>query len=255
MDVLIFEDGQTTLAKHAKKWGEQWEAAKAGRKKVKMPLNPSQQAYLKVVWEAGQKAGKAGTVMFLVGHGADATSAAHAGLVVAPNESPTRVGMVDLATSHKLRVETDTVFYNDDPDGSGPAMSQQRHDKMIFDGAPDPKKKQEWNKWFRQSDVQGAISRASVWNQYLFTGMYLKANGVKRVVFLTCKVGGASQFIQKIAKDWQVEIQAYNRKVASQEDSDNKVRLFLEGDKDGSGTNTVTARTEIPSIGFQVAKP
>lgn len=257
MDVVIYEAGTSSLAKHAKRWAvEQFKKAKAGRDAVQMPLSPSPLQYLKVIGEAAQKAGKNGVVMFLVGHGGDITTAAKFGIQLAPGEDPKKVGVVDLAPSKKLRMQTDDVFYNEDPDGKGPAMSQYKHDKGIFDGAPDPKKKLEWLKWFNSSQVQGAVQRAAQYNQYIMTGMYLKHFGVRRVVLLTCRVGNATQFLDKIAKDWQVEVQAYQRRIASQEeDKTPNVRLYLEGDAEGSGSNVEAARTEIPKTGYYVAKP
>ena len=259
MDVVIYEAGQTQLAKHAKRWAvEQFVKAKAGRDAVEMALNPTPVAYLKTIFSAGQKAGKGGTVLFLVGHGGDITTAHKFGMKVdlAPGEDPRKVGIVDLAPSKKLRMETDDVFYDHDPDGAGPAMSQAKHDKSIFDGAPDPKNKAAYLKWMREGATKGAIDRAEQWNRYLYTGMYLKHNGVRRVVLLTCKVGSATVFLDKIARDWQIEVQAFNRRIVSQEEEKStNVRLFLEGDADGVGSNTVDARTEIPKNGYYIAKP
>jgi hypothetical protein len=77
-------------------------------------------------------------------------------------------------------------------------------------------------------------------------GKAFQKNKVLNVVFLTCRVGKETDFIDKIGTDWEVDVIAPLKKIAIWEDKQKKIRLYFERDPVGHGSNTVRARTEYP---------
>jgi len=61
-------------------------------------------------------------------------------------------------------------------------------------------------------------------------------------------VGNAQDFLDHIGSDWGVTITAYERRVAGMQDSQGLMRVYLQGDAEGRGTNTERARHEVPNV-------
>jgi len=98
------------------------------------------------------------------------------------------------------------------------------------------------------SGAANARQRLEIRAAYDRIGELLREFGVSNVTFLTCRVGNAEDFLNQIASDWGVTITAYQDRVAAMEDSEGLMRVYLEGDAEGRGTNTDRARHEIPNV-------
>lgn len=181
------------------------------RFQVIMPPSPSPDMVIATVKKAVDQAGSGGTVVFNVGHGS------------AVNNS-TVDGTVELAPNGKfklggLNADLDSVFlsvfYDFDPDGSGPRKSQLENDRL-----------------FNQT-----TNRLTRWSQYQKLAAIFKAGRLRKVVFLTCRVGNSTDFLKKIALDWNVVIEAYRRRVVLAPQPSGRVRIHLQGDAPGMLTN------------------
>ena len=69
---------------------------------------------------------------------------------------------------------------------------------------------------------------------------------IGRVILLTCRVGNAIDFVQRLANEWQVTVRAYTRRVVGIIDDADFARVYLQGDAPGEGSNTERARTQLP---------
>jgi hypothetical protein len=61
--------------------------------------------------------------------------------------------------------------------------------------------------------------RLKDWALYQDIGRAMRRTKPFRIVLLTCRVGNATEFLRKIANDWDVVIGAYTRRVACTEDT------------------------------------
>jgi hypothetical protein len=108
---------------------------------------------------------------------------------------------------------------------------------------------------FRQSDKErdeaqsgnpNARTRLDNFRRFEDVARTFKGIGLSAVILLTCKVGGASGFMKRFRQHIGVPLIAYTRRVAGQELSPTRSRLFLEGDSPGSGTNIPFNERMIP---------
>jgi hypothetical protein len=81
---------------------------------------------------------------------------------------------------------------------------------------------------------------------YFDVGNMLHRGGIARAVLLTCNVGNAIDFVQRVANDWRVSVLAYRRRVACVFETAQLARLYLFGDPDGQGTNIPAGRNNLP---------
>lgn len=113
------------------------------------------------------------------------------------------------------------------------------------------------------------------WILYQEIGSAMRRIRPFRVVFLTCRIGNATEFLRKIANDWGVVINAYTKKVACTEDEFSQPGkrtiitsyVYLEGENfpisaPGGAEANVIASEELPyrpgnsvSIGPPLPKP
>ncbi|HRF63760.1 MAG TPA: hypothetical protein PK708_12860 [Candidatus Competibacter sp.] len=194
---------------------------------VIMPSFPSPETVIATVKKAVQQAGVGGTVIFNVGHGATVANSSVDGMVeLAPNGKFKLGGLNADPDSVFL-----SVFYDLDPDGSGPNKSQLENDRLFNKGT----------------------NRLTHWTHYKNLSDTIKAGQLRKVVFLTCRVGGSTDFLKKIALDWKVIIQAYKRRVVLAPQPNRRVRIHLEGDSPGKLTNVPASEEHLFSDVVQIS--
>ena len=102
-------------------------------------------------------------------------------------------------------------------------------------------------------DLAGYKDHLANWQLYQNIGTAIRTNNVGKVTFLTCRIGNAVNFIKKIALDWKVLVQAYKRYVWFVGSS--PVRVCLDGDENGGGTNNAVAAYTVPQVDFVTVGP
>jgi hypothetical protein len=252
MDVIV-----TCRQARALRWARQFrDANPAGRALIEMNLRGSRtarrDAAVTVYEAAARQAGNRGSVIISVGHGgADATSAA--------------AGMADLAPDGDFRIQHAEVFY-----------PRRESDRTIIEAAAQyrprqcrdairrgrsgglPSEEEQLVMLLRCRGAADAGSRQEYRRQYEAIGAAFRTNRLREIIFLTCNIGSATVFVDQIATDWRVSVVAYQRRVLFNEygeGSDSHIRVYLEGDSEGRGTNTDRARTELPTVSRYVAQP
>jgi hypothetical protein len=179
--VLSVNDGVANV------WGSQYVARQPqARRQVLIDKAPSVQSTKAKILETIDAAGGGGTVVLNVGHG------------VAVDNSTTD-GVVDLAPNKAMRLgglnnHGPDIFHN-----------------VFYDVAPQVVG--------GMSDLQSDLKfnptsqRLKNFRVYQEIGDRFKSVKPRQVVFLTCRIGNATDFVRKIANDWQVVCVAYTRRV------------------------------------------
>jgi hypothetical protein len=211
-----------------------------------------------------QRAGRGGTLIISVGHGGTAGPQCDGEMCTVAGDP--RNGMVDLLPSEALRIQRAHVFY---------PRAQQEHDREAVARAEELGRRgcqtaaRRYALLVRRRDPAMPISlqsdaiacgnapaareRLEIRTAYDRIGQMLRDAGVSHVVFLTCRIGNAEDFLDRIACDWGVSITAYRRRVAANPDAEGLIRVYLHPDAEGQGTNTLRAREEIPNRDQYVA--
>lgn len=205
---------------------------------IPMPAFVTKAQVVQIVKKAASQAGNDGEVIFSVGHGGITTQITAAFVDIAP---VLKQGKRKIPKWRLVRDFRKEVFYDRKQDKY--TMSQEKLDEdMIRRGEAPGATLQD-----RRMAV-GARRRKELRRKYMEIGKAFQKNKVLTVVFLTCKVGKETDFIDKIGKDWEVDVIAPLKKIAIWEDKQKKIRLYFEGDPVGHGSNTVRARTEYPEF-------
>jgi len=202
-----------------------------------------------------ERAGRGGTLIISVGHGGTAAGDCDGPVCIAPTDM--RNGMVDLLPSGALRIQAENVFYHNresdertvahaDEIGSRQCQTLARRYSITDERRFPPDRL--WPNVVDCRGAGGARQRLEIRTAYDRIGELLRQFGVSNVTFLTCRVGNAQDFVDRIGADWGVTITAYERRVAANEDSEGLMRVYLEGDVEGRGTNTGRARHEVPNV-------
>lgn len=178
---------------------------------VMMTSNTTADAAIAVIKSAVKLAGENGTLVFNVGHGVAGDSDADGTVDLAPNTA-LRLGGLNNSQDPKVFVP---VFYDFDLDGKGPRISDKSNDEKYNQSSPKLKR----------------------WVKYQELCKVIKDGKLRKVIFLTCKVGKSTDFIKKIAIDFNVIVEAYKRRVQLTPQVSKRVRIHLEGDMAGNGTN------------------
>jgi hypothetical protein len=243
MSVLLFD----STSRFHKIWAAQWEKEDPlNRKPLPIDGSGSHEHIRDMIVDAAKLAGKTAfnELILAVGHGGAA-------------ELPTE-GLVDLAPKSRMRLakaaigsrnEKGTeIFFNPFYDFVFPGPGRLKSDKTNDEES------------VRLNDpinIKGAKFRLSRHAIYQSIGSAIQDSHVNQIVFLTCNVGNAIDFIKKIALDWQVKVKAYTRFTIFQLNSQGtaRARVFFEGDKDGTGSNTAAAEINIPQNTFITVGP
>ncbi len=189
---------------------------------------------------AAAMAGQGGIIVLSVGHGAPGTSPDSGVLDLAPDHrfqlggrnawlvgqpKPKDLGQTD-PRAHPHPSQT-SAFYADRPQPSSSNIT------ILSDLEND-----------QNSNTAAAKIRIDNFQQYQKVQTAFKPLGL--IVLLTCRVGGASGFLQRVRQQFGTPLVAYKRRVAGQEQANGRTRIFLEGDAAGSGTNVATGEFLIP---------
>lgn len=256
--VLIYETQGSEFAKSAGKWQDQWVKAEwkytKGEQRTAVGMKPRLDfvGYIKIVGEACITAGQGGQLLFLVGHGADISTLMQKPGHVLGAEQALSVGMMDLAPCTKngsakkcdFRMQTDEVFYDYAPQSSvARVISPLETDLRNFDGAG-------------RAQKEAIKHRFMDYIKYRLVGHCAQGRGLKQVVLLNCNVGNATDFMQKVANDWQLPVVAFIRRLESREEpTTDFVRMYGFGDAFDSASNTIEARYNYPQMYARTFKP
>jgi hypothetical protein len=231
-----------------RRWAAQWRGADERRRALVVfrPQGTTERirAQAREIYnDAASQAGPGGMVIVSVGHGGSGSREGLAG--------DSSVGMVDLAPRLALRLQRENVLYGEQREHDEVTIreyrrigqdrcrrlgrrrsrlpTEQAFDLAYCDGAP------------------SASERLEIREAYEAIGASFRGHRVAEVVLLTCRVGDATAFLDRIALDWGVRVTAYRRRVAGGRDSEGQYRVYLLGDDEGEGTNRERARTQIPN--------
>jgi hypothetical protein len=228
--------GRRTLARTAKDvvidetdemwslWTKQFvDTQPQARTKITMPAGAHPAQAITVIKRAIATAEQGGRIIFSVGHGSQGQGGALDGMAdLAPG------GNARLGGHDHQNVWVD-VFYDVNVGGAN-SVSDQQYD--------------------RDNNPNG--QRAKNWAQYQDLASAFRAGGIQRVIFLTCKVGNAENFIRKIANDWGTVVVAYRDRMEIEDVSTTpgtkviRVRMHLQSDQPGRGTNIDASEVQIP---------
>lgn len=213
--VLYFQDGYADI------WTNRFVKAQPyARKSVRMGQHPTTNQIVSAIKSAAKLAGQGGTLIFNVGHGAAVSST---------------VGVVDIAPNKQMRLGgqgvTDVfvnVFY--DVNLAGPNGFSDMDNDIRFN-----------------ADSPTAKKRMANWQVYKNIGTIISNAGIHRVIFLTCNVGDATDFVKKIANDWNTVVEAYRKPMVLDDPEENgNIRMHLKDDLPGTGTNIPDSEHELP---------
>ena len=231
MDILVCNKGSDFAG-----WGAKWKAKSSTTRDIVMTTQSGTADKLRVqivraIRTAAKKASN-GRLIIAVGHGG------------AHHKDP-GVGMVDLAGRKAFRIQREHLNYSRD---------DRKSDRKIVSGLKSKAPKCAPRSRLRRMTSNqlswcNAKNKLDIREKFDQIGKILKANNVKSVVFLACRVGKAQAFVNRIGALWGVKITGYERRIAIGKDSHDKWRVYFFGDKEGSGSNVERARTELPPKG------
>jgi hypothetical protein len=242
MPVLLFDSTSTFHST----WAGQWQRADPDNRRT-VPIGGvgSHEQLRDVIVNAVRLAGQTAfnELILAVGHGGGTGDA----------------GTLDLAPNLRMRLARGTIGSRN---AKGTETLYDPFYDFVFSSAglkPKSDKTQDED-WVRQNDrvnLAGAKFRLGRSAIYQSIGNAIRANNIQQVVFMTCNVGNAVDFIKKIAFDWQVKVRAYQRFIVFQLNvgGTGKARAFFEGDAPGTGSNTTAAETDPPQSAFITVGP
>ena len=224
------------------KWGAQYVA--------KAPLLREQQlvkdkidavAGKKAILAAIAAAGTGGTLVMNVGHGAlvaDNGTKDEGMFQMLPSGSVVGTpGAMDICGRNAASTAFVNVFYDE------PKVKPNVSDIKFDEGqAPPPE-------------------RLLRWRTYKEIGAAMKAQGLDRVILLSCEIGQSSGMMTKVAADWQTAVQAYSVElVAEEQKGDRTHRIIAHSVKRPFSTDMAASdleawRTEIPSQDMVLFSP
>jgi len=221
---------------------------------VAIPGSDSLNAAASKLEKAAQLAGGGGVILLSVGHGGSAST----------GDGGTDEGFFDLAP-HNFRVAGNNAILTGQTGSTGKTPAEI---SVYYDVAPkfaDPKIKAKSRKEQDEEDAQSndasvsrlAKTRLANWERYLKVGKAFQANRLGAMILLTCKVGLATDFLKRARTQLGVPIAAYKSRVlgnpvtyyadsAATIPVATRTRIYLEGDKDGQGTNVEMGEFWIP---------
>lgn len=224
------------------------------------PINakPNWALTVQAISAAAQLAGSGGTVYMLSGHGGSACVTPHTDnwdpLCRFPNE-----GVCTFDIDSVVKFSQKTVFYR--TRGNPTDLTQEESDdSTLWRGWIDarksfvPKFPKEQIVPANERDWETtAAGRKKLRGLYDDIGRSMRANKVKRFVFLSCNLGRSPGMIDQIAKDWGVEVGCYKfltTVLPGNNVKDGRARYILARDvaKIGSGTNVEYARIDAMSL-------
>lgn len=193
---------------------------------VMMSNTPNTDAVIKTVKDAVKIAKAGGILVFNVGHGgvnANAgTGSADGWVDLSPNGS-FKLGGLNVTNSFV------NVFYD------------------FAIPRPNVKPKSDFDNDKQFNPKSEKLKR---WAKYQELCKTIKDGQLKKVVFLTCRIGDAVDFLKKISMDFGTVCEAYKSKVQLTPQSSGRVRVHLQSDSPNFGTN-IAANEENLMVGIK----
>ncbi|MBK1717185.1 hypothetical protein [Thiocystis violacea] len=223
------------------KWADQFVAAEPkARVKVPIPAGQSPANIARVYKHAIALAGAGGTVIISVGHGI-------------PSDVSKDDGMFDLGPLGSFKIGgRNALLVGDQPPSDTPKNKLVFHHTQVFYADSPPKPYRSRKADDEDSKSTTAQTRLNNWKAYEDISAAFKAQRLYSVIMLTCRIGGASGMIRKVAQQWGTPITGYKRRIVGQEQANKRVRVFLQGDPEGSyyqwpnTSNTPASETFFP---------
>ncbi len=213
--LLSIMDGQWN------KWGDNFvKRQPLARTQMLIGAKPTVDEAKAALIRAVTEAGTTGTVIISVGHGVAVDGSTIDGMVeLAPGGVMRLVGLNGSVPPGFVR-----VFYDKAPDGPG------QQSDLDFDLKNNPK-----------------ATRLAHWRVYQEIAQAFRTTKPYEVVLLTCRIGGATEFLRKIANDWGVVVRAYKVRVGLDTNSPRPL-VFLENRPPPYSTaaDTVLHEEELP---------
>ena len=250
MDVVI-----TETEKHALGWARQFENASPFNKKIVVKsagrsINQVRKSTMAAYHSAAEIARNGGVVIISVGHGVAGVD--EEGNQIANFDLAPRIGnkkTLHVTNEHIVLMTERRVQFKRDFLDQVNSMSK-KECKIVNatkQSETDPQLTLRKGRCDPNAKKQVTESLA-IFDFYMEIGAVMKARNVGIVVLLTCRVGNSPDFLVEVARDWGVAVMAYTRRVELWQDQEDFFRVYLQGDKEGIGTNTEKARTQIPSL-------
>lgn len=242
MDVVVAENDRVIV-----QWARQFKAAAPTTRDLTIVTTTGtesavREASIAAIVGAAEHAGSEGRVILAVGHGG------------VGSRSDTSVGMLDLAPRQVLRLQHEHVFYTDTQRTSDDTMTRRaseypRGTCSRLSRYSDLESTPEADRfaWVDCRAVPRIEARRTIRTGYERVTAGFRSHRPGSVVLLSCEVGAASAFVQRICNDWGVPVQAFGRQVAFWQDADRLARAYLYDDQPGEGTNRERSRTETPT--------
>jgi hypothetical protein len=181
--------------------------------------------------DAARRAGSGGQVIISLGHGG-----AH--------QADSTVGMVDLLPNRALRLQSNQLAYHGSDQETGDlAVLSRTHGRNCrgilgrYDLDPRTSREEppgsELQPYMDCLGARSAQPRQRFERAFTRIGQLLRDNNVSAVVLLTCNVGHAPGFINRLASYWRMHIIAYQGRVGANRDEDrgNPYYIYIVGDE------------------------
>ncbi|HET8546537.1 MAG TPA: hypothetical protein VFL57_00960 [Bryobacteraceae bacterium] len=235
MDVVIIPPEQLGgIYADNRDWGRQYAAADPQNRRVVQMSDATAQAAVDATRAAAALASPGGRVIYATGHGAGSDRDGHA-------------GNADFAPHRQLRVTQFVAFYD-------VSTAYPRSVREMEAALPRRRSRGAIRRWCDEYiedecllSVQQLRDRSRVQPFYDQLAAVFHAQPVAVVILLTCNVGTATDFLDELSTDLGVRVRAYTRRVMSGRPGGRgtPVRMFLEGDAEGQGTNVPAAETQL----------
>jgi hypothetical protein len=242
--VIVAPEGVGGIAGDFRRWTDQYVNKDPKQRKMVTIAAIDRDAVVAATQKAARLAGGNGRVIYAVGHGWGTT------------KRP-QVGNADFGPNGILRVTEYVAFYHPTSSQSGCEMKTIAED---FDVAKAKHKNPALKRWCAKYKVKGKDcellkkkvgNRSTVQPYYDRIAAVFRNSSVGRVLLLSCEIGQSTEFLDELSTDFGVPVGAYRRTVMAVPDKvpgvkgKPPVRVFLEGDRKGTGTNTAEALTEL----------
>ena len=195
-----------------------------------IPRNSSYERKLRFInryyARAANLAGEGGRLVISLGHGG-------------ASETNASIGMVDLLPNRALRVGLDEIRYygSETVEGDNAALEREpsartcsRLNRYDFDEStrrPEPPEADSIT-FMNCIGARSARSRGNFRQTFSRIGELIRHERLNEVVFLTCRVGNATDFIDRMSRIWRISIVAYEKQVAANRDDEvNPFYLYL----------------------------
>lgn len=242
--VIVAPEGSGGVGEYFRIWAQQY-VNKDPKQRVLVSIAAvDRNAVVTATRTAARLAGGNGRVVFAVGHGWG-------------SEETPQAGNADFGPKGILRVTEYVAFYHPTSSQAGCQIKKIAED---FDAAKAKSRPAALKRWCANYKVKGKDcealkkkvgKRSDVQSYYERIVAVFRKTRVGRVLLLSCNIGKAHEFLDELSTDFGVPVGAYLRTVIAEAEKPAgskgkiRVRVYLEGDKKGTGTNTDQAFTEL----------